>query len=470
VSKRRITKRPDFEALRRAIERGDPDSMLEFYADDAGVRVLNGNAVSFEVAGKAEVAKYLRAVHARPAIHRVENEVLAEGRIHFEESCEYPDGARTVVETRLEIRKGEISRQVDVVVGRDGRSREPGQPAERDRDRPVPNGESSRDALDPKIRELLDLKADAPPIGTVPVQKMREETPAQMAQLFRMGLVSTPVAAVEDLVIAGPAGDLPVRVYTPEGWGPFPIVVFFHGGGWVLGSLDTHDPFCRALCSGAGCVVVSVGYRLAPEYRFPAASDDALAATRWVAAHAAEIGGDPARIALAGDSAGGNLSAVTALRIRDEGGPALRGQLLIYPALGYHTPPTPSYIENAEGYGMTREAAIWFWKQYLADESQATHPHAAPLLAPDLRALPPALVITAEYDVLRDEGERYVERLRSAGVLARLLRYDGVNHRFAELIGILDQAGQACYEMCAWLREVLSITQSASDVREEVGM
>jgi acetyl esterase len=331
--------------------------------------------------------------------------------------------------------------------------------------------------LNPKVRELLDLSANAPPIGTVPVDVMRGEAPSQMAALFRMGLVSTPVAAVEDRFIPGPAGDLPARVYTHEGLGPFPLVVFFHGGGWVLGDLDTHDPFCRALCAGAGCVVISVGYRLAPEHPFPAALDDALAATHWVAEHAAEVGGDPARIALAGDSAGGNLSAVTALRIRDEGGPTLRGQLLIYAAVGYHTPPTTSYIENAEGYGLTREAAIWFYDQYLAEESQATNPYAAPLLAPDLRGLPPALVITAEYDVLRDEGELYVERLRAAGVPVRLSRYDGVHHRFAEMIGILDQAEQARDEMCVWLREVLAdsgpstmlpgervaITQSTSD-------
>ena len=253
-----------------------------------------------------------------------------------------------------------------------------------------------------------------------------------------------------------------MRVYTPEGRGPFPLVVFFHGGGWVLGDLDTHDPMCRALCSGADCVVVSVDYRLAPEHRFPAAPDDALAATRWVAAHAAEIGGDPVRIAVAGDSAGGNLAAVTSLRIRDEGGPTLRGQLLIYPGLGYPSPPTPSYIENAEGYGMTRESATWFWDQYLGDRSQATNPHAAPLLAPDLRGLPPALVITAEYDVLRDEGEQYVERLRAAGVPARLSRYNGVHHRFAELIGILDQAEQARDEMCAWLREALAVSSTVA--------
>jgi len=315
-------------------------------------------------------------------------------------------------------------------------------------------------ALDPKVRELLDLSADAPPIGTVPVEVMRAEAPSQMAAWFRMGLVSLPVAAVEDMVIPGPAGELPVRVYTPEDQGPFPVVVFFHGGGWVLGNLDTHDPMCRALCSGAGCVVVSVDYRLAPEHRFPAASDDALAATRWVAAHATEIGGDPARIAVAGDSAGGNLAAVTALRIRDDGGPAPRGQLLIYPGLGYPSPPTPSYIENGEGYGMTRESAVWFWDQYLGDASRAANPLASPLLAPNLRGLPPALIITAEYDVLRDEGERYAERLRAAGVPVRLSCYDGVHHRFAELIGILDQAWQARDEMRAWLRETLATTPS----------
>jgi acetyl esterase len=324
-------------------------------------------------------------------------------------------------------------------------------------------------ALDPKIRELLDLAADAPPIGTVPVEMMRGEAPSQMAALFRMGLVSPPVAAAEDLEIPGPAGDLQVRIYTPGDRGPYPVVVFFHGGGWVLGDLDTHDPMCRALCFGADSVVVSVGYRLAPEHRFPAATDDALAATRWVATHAAEIGGDPLRIALAGDSAGGNLAAVTTLRIRDEGGPALRGQLLIYPGLGYPSPPTPSYIENAEGYGMSRESATWFWDEYLGGRTHATNPLAAPLLAPDLRGLPPALVITAQYDVLRDEGERYVERLRAAGVPARFSRYEGVNHRFAEMLGILDQAEQVHDEMYLWLRQTLSQFQ-AREKKVEVGM
>jgi acetyl esterase len=322
-------------------------------------------------------------------------------------------------------------------------------------------------ALDPKIRRLLDLSAGGPPIGTVPVEVMRGEAPSQMAAWYRMGLVSTPVAAVENRGIPGPAGVLPVRVYTPEGRGPFPLVVFFHGGGWVLGDLDTHDRFCRALCASAGCVVVSVGYRLAPEHPFPAASDDALAATRWVAAYAAEIGGDPVWIAVAGDSAGGNLAAAATLRIRDEGGPVLRGQLLIYPGLRYPSPPTPSYVENAEGYGMTREAATWFWDKYLGDRTHATNPLAAPLLAPDLGGLPPALVVTAQYDVLRDEGELYAQRLRAAGVPTRLSRYDGVHHRFAEFIGILDQAEQARDEMCAWLRKVLAGSNPSTALTDE---
>ena len=284
--------------------------------------------------------------------------------------------------------------------------------------------------LTPKVHELLNLRADTPSIGAIPIQTMREEASRPVAALFWMGLVARSRRGRRKSAHPWrgrrPAGArLP-----PEGRGPFPLVVFFHGGGWVLGDLDPHDPISADYsAAGADCVVVSVGYRLAPERRFPAAIDDALAATRWVAEHAVEVGGDPARIAVAGDSAGGNLSAVTALRIRDEGGPALRGQLLIYPGLGFPTPPTPSYIENAEGYGLTREAALWFWRQYLGDESLATNWHAAPLLAPDLGGLPPALVITAEYDVLRDEGERFVERLRAAGVEARAARYDGVHHQ-----------------------------------------
>jgi hypothetical protein len=177
---------------------------------------------------------------------------------------------------------------------------------------------------------------------------------------------------------------------------------------------------------------------------------------RWAAAHAAELGADPTRIAVAGDSAGANMAAVAALRLRDEGGPALCGQLLLYPVTDYYTPGTPSYRENAEGYGLTLETMKWFWVHYLNGPSEGAHPHAAPLRAPVLSGLPPALVITAEYDPLRDEGELYVERLRQAGVSALLSRYDGVNHGFMFWAGVVDKAGAAMTEACEWLRRVFA--------------
>jgi acetyl esterase len=233
-------------------------------------------------------------------------------------------------------------------------------------------------------------------------------------------------------------------------------MVFFHGSGFVLCSLDTHDGMCRNLCAGAGCVVASVDYRLAPEDKFPAAIEDSLHATRWAAAHAAVLGANPARIVVAGDSAGANIAAVTALRVRDEGGPELCGQLLLYPVTDYHTPGTPSYEKNAEGYGLTRDTMKWFWAHYLNDACEGAHPHASPLRAPDLSGLPPALVITAEYDPLRDEGESYAEKLRRAGVPTALTRYDGVNHGFMFWVGVVDKAGTAMNEACGWLRGVFA--------------
>jgi acetyl esterase len=264
------------------------------------------------------------------------------------------------------------------------------------------------------------------------------------------------IAQFEETIIDGPGGPLRIRVYTPHGAGPFPLLVFFHGSGFVLCSLDTHDGMCRNLCAGAECVVASVDYRLAPEDKFPAGIDDCLQATRWAAAHATELGVNPARVALAGDSAWANMAAVTALRVRDEGGPALCGQLLLYPVTDYHTPGTPSYDENAEGFGLTRDTMKWFWDHYLNDASEGAHPHASPLRAPELSGLPPALVITAEYDPLRDEGEFYAEKLRTAGVATSLTRYDGVNHGFMFWVGVVDKAGAAMNEACEWLRRVFA--------------
>jgi acetyl esterase len=211
----------------------------------------------------------------------------------------------------------------------------------------------------------------------------------------------------------------------------------------------------RNLCAGTGCVVVSVDYRLAPEAKFPAGPDDCLAATRWAVDNAAALGADPGRVFVAGDSAGGNLAAVTALRIRDEGGPRLLGQLLIYPVTDYIEPGTPSMVENAEGYGLTRAGMAWFWNHYLEQPSHGQHPHASPFRAEDLAGLPPALVVTAEYDPLRDEGEYYAQRLLQAGVPTQMKRWDGMNHGFFFWPGVVDRAGEAMDEACAWVRSLL---------------
>jgi acetyl esterase len=302
--------------------------------------------------------------------------------------------------------------------------------------------------VDPQMQAVLDARAGLPPLHTLSVEAARARLKAPRPP----GLRVEEVAAVADRTIPGPGRPLGLRVYTPPDTGPFPLLVFFHGGGFVIGDLDTHDPLCRNLCAGAGCVVASVDYRLAPEHRFPAAHDDCLAATRWCAEHAAEIGADPSRIAVAGDSAGGHLAAVTALRARGEGGPRLVGQLLVYPNTDLGPPTTASFVEYAEGYGLTAKDVPWFFGRYLADPTEARHPHASPLRVSDLSGLPPALVVTAECDVVRDDGERYGERLREAGVPTTVSRYEGVIHGFFTLAGLVDKADAAQQEACAWLR------------------
>jgi acetyl esterase len=278
---------------------------------------------------------------------------------------------------------------------------------------------------------------------------------AQFAIRDFPGLRRPDIASVVNRDMQGPGGSMALRIYTPLGNGPFPLIVFFHGSGFVVCSLDTHDGMCRNLCAGTGCVVVSVDYRLAPEAKFPAATDDCLAATRWAVDNAAALGADPGRVVIAGDSAGGNLAAVTALRIRDEGGPHLLGQLLIYPVTDHIEADTPSMQENAEGYGLTRAGMAWFWNHYLANKADGLHPHASPFRANDLAGLPPALVVTAEYDPLRDEGEYYADRLRQAGVPTQMKRWDGMNHGFFFWPGVVDRSGQAMDEASAWVRTLL---------------
>jgi acetyl esterase len=291
----------------------------------------------------------------------------------------------------------------------------------------------------PQVQTLLDLliAAGGPPLT--------EQTPEAARAMFRaMSAMNPPgetVASVEDRAIPGPAGELPVRIYRPDGDGPFPGLVWFHGGGWVIGDLDTGDSSLRALCNRAGVVIVSIDYRLAPEHRFPAPADDCFAATRWVAEHAADLGIDAARLAVGGDSAGGNLAAATTLRCRDEGGPALAFQLLVYPVTDC-TLTQPSHVENAEGYLLTHASMGWFVDHYLGD-ADAKEPIASPLHADDLNGLPPALIFTAEFDPLRDEGEAYAARLAEAGVAVDQVRVDGQIHGFWGMLGILDDAAVA---------------------------
>ena len=260
------------------------------------------------------------------------------------------------------------------------------------------------------------------------------------------------VGKVEDRTVPGPAGDIPVRIFTPAGSGPFPILMWYHGGGWVIGNVRTHDGLCRHLCQQANCVVVSVDYRLAPEHKYPAAADDCYAATAWAAANGAAINGDATKLAVAGDSAGGNLSAVVSLMARDKGGPAIVHQLMVYPVTEFKLD-TPSYSQNADGYLLTKAGMIWFWGHYLGNEGDGAEPYASPMRATDLSGLPPALVITAEFDPLRDEGEEYARRLTQAGTPTACTRYDGVVHGFFGMPELVDKGAQAIAEACKALRE-----------------
>jgi acetyl esterase len=299
----------------------------------------------------------------------------------------------------------------------------------------------------PEVQSILDLLASVP---QVPIE---EQTP----ELMRAGYAtisatgSKPeMASVVDRTIPGPAGDIPVRIYVPTSDpGPRPAVVYFHGGGWVIGDLETHDHTTRSLAAASGATVVSVDYRLAPENPFPAPLDDCLAALNWVATHGASIDVDPGRLAVAGDSAGGNLAAVAALEAHRAGLP-LRLQLLVYPVTD-GTMGKPSMDENAEGYFLTKADMGWFWNHYMGQRDW-TDPLASPLHAPDaeLAGLAPALVMTAEYDPLRDEGEAYAERLQAAGVGVTVTRYDGVIHGFFSMgdfvpegKAAMDEAGEA---------------------------
>jgi acetyl esterase len=297
---------------------------------------------------------------------------------------------------------------------------------------------AAKAVLDPQMKTLLDTFNAAGPMF------LRAETPEQARAKMRALLEANPIPPeaiyrAENRHIPGVAGDIPVRIYTPEGNPPMGVLVYFHGGGWVLGDLESHDRVCRALANNAGCVVVSVDYRLAPEHVFPAGAEDCYAATKWVAENAASLGADPARLAVGGDSAGGNLAAVVSMMSRDRGGPSIIFQLLFYPVTDSALD-TPSYKEfSSDGNVLSRADMEWFWNSYLGPDTEKTNPYVSPLRAKNLAGLPPALIMTASHDPLRDEGERFAQRLISAGTKVTCTRYEGVTHGFISFADAVDK-------------------------------
>lgn len=310
--------------------------------------------------------------------------------------------------------------------------------------------------LDPAARQLLNLMAAAgnPPLESLPPPVARQAADAG----FKL-LQGPPeaVAEVRDLMADGPAGKIPLRLYRPAGseaGAALPACLYFHGGGFVIGNVPLYDNLCRLLANAAGCVVVSVEYRLAPEHVFPAAVDDCFAALRWVAAHAATLGIDAARLAVAGDSAGGNLAAVCALQARDQGGPALRYQLLIYPVTDMRGG-TSSYQANGEGYFLTASLMEWFLGHYLGEPTAVEDWRASPLLAPRHEGLPPASILVCGFDPLYDDGQRYAEVLKQAGVPVRFTALPDQIHGLVTFDGALPAAKPAIAALGAELRDAL---------------
>ena len=302
----------------------------------------------------------------------------------------------------------------------------------------------------PETQGLLAMleEAGGPDIS----EQTPEEARAAIANFAMMQAGAPEPARVEDRTVPGPAGDIPVRVYASEG-DNLPVVMYFHGGGWVLGDIDSHDGTCKQLLAELGdAVVVSVHYRLAPEDKYPAAADDCYAAAAWVAEHGAEIGADGSRMAVAGDSAGGNLSAVVSQMARDKGGPAIAAQVLHVPVTD-HNYSYPSYTENAEGKLLTRASMVWFWDHYLPNAEAGQEAYASPIKAADLSGLAPALIQTAELDPLRDEGEAYGAAIEAAGGDVTVRRYDGVVHDPFMMFAVIPTGIECLKEAAAFINE-----------------
>ena len=315
-----------------------------------------------------------------------------------------------------------------------------------------PQGPSCNDGivrrLQPDVAMVLEVMAS---FGLPPLESMSVPDARAFMDMSAAGRPAGPdVGEIVDGVLPGPDRDLPYRLYRPAGPGPYPIVAYFHGGGWVLGSHDSDDPLCRDLCARSNSIIVSVNYRHAPEARFPAAADDGFAAVTWLAAHATQLGGIPGQLAVAGWSAGANVAAVACQLARDAGGPAITGQLLLTPVTdgGVNR---PSYAENAEGYVLTAGLMAWFWDHY-ADVADRTHPKASPLRADDLSGLPPTVIVTCEFDPLRDEGIAYAEALTAAGVTVRHINARGHVHTSVTMVDVVISGAPIRAQMAEALR------------------
>jgi acetyl esterase len=304
-------------------------------------------------------------------------------------------------------------------------------------------------ALDPYIAAMVAAAPPYPPLREIPIEMLRKSLRDAAAARPRL---EVDLAQVRDSTIPGPVGPLPVRIYTPRGAGPFPVVVYFHGGGFAVGDLDTQDMIPRAMAAGSDSVVMSVEYRLAPENKFPAAPDDAWAAVRWAFENASEIGGDPTKLAVAGDSAGGILACGAAIVARDAGGPRLAAQINWYGAGNHPFAESESTREFGNGPMLRMQDVDFFYETYLVDHSQYSDFRVNPARAKDHRGLPPAFIGVAECDVSRDETEAYGRQLREAGVEVEMHRYAGMTHGFMSLVGVVAGARQSMDDACAFLR------------------
>lgn len=314
-------------------------------------------------------------------------------------------------------------------------------------------------ALDPQIEAMLAQRPEWPSIRGVPLDQLRETVRSSSMQLPPP---SVTLASVADRTIPGPAGEIPVRIYTPEGSDPFPIIIYFHGGGFVVGDLDTQDMIARGLAGGAESIVVSVDYRLAPEHKFPAAPEDAWAATQWLAVNASALGGDPTRLAVAGDSAGGVLASAVALRARDAGAPKLAAQINWYGPGIHPIPETGSAVEFADGPILRMDDAHYFWELYLSDDAHFHDFRASPAKAANHKGLAPAFIGTAECDPIRDATESYGDVLKAAGVEVEMKRYPGMVHGFVSWLGFLPGAQAAMGDACAFLKRQFAAVKEAA--------